>query len=317
MAWKPIVVGVDGSPESRRAIELAWKIAQAAQADLVPVHAVPDLWLAEGLERVPRLLPELREALVRDSRRGIERFLEGLVPPAARQRLELRIGSAAVAIAEIARKLGAELVVLGGRHHGALARGLGRSTAHYLIRTLDTPVLIAAETSAPVTHVLAAVDLSSASLPTIRAAEHFAKLLNGRLRVVHVVEPLRFTYLVVDMLDQQGFEERSRNAFERLLAPLTEVAPEDRVLRVGPATETLVEEVAAWHAGLIVVGSHGKGWVDRLLVGSTTERLLNTLPASLLVIPTAHARKRAGTPPRRQSRERARKARAPAPLPTR
>jgi nucleotide-binding universal stress UspA family protein len=51
MARGSVVVGVDGSPESGRAVELAWKIAQAARADLVPVHAVPDLWLAGGLER--------------------------------------------------------------------------------------------------------------------------------------------------------------------------------------------------------------------------------------------------------------------------
>jgi hypothetical protein len=33
------------------------------------------------------------------------------------------------------------------------------------------------------------------------------------------------------------------------------------------------------------VGSHGKGWVDRALLGTVTERLLNQLPVSLLVVP--------------------------------
>jgi len=36
---------------------------------------------------------------------------------------------------------------------------------------------------------------------------------------------------------------------------------------------------------LVIVGSHGKGWVDRVLLGSTTERLLNKLPCPVLVIP--------------------------------
>ena len=51
MARKPIVVGVDGSVESRRAIELARRIAEAARAELVPVHAVPDLWLTAAWRR--------------------------------------------------------------------------------------------------------------------------------------------------------------------------------------------------------------------------------------------------------------------------
>jgi hypothetical protein len=85
---------------------------------------------------------------------------------------------------------------------------------------------------------------------------------------------------------------------------------EDQVVRTGPAVATIVAEAAAWHADVLVVGSHGKGWVDRLLIGSTTEHLLNALPASVLVIPTAAAAKQGrGTRPRTQkARGRPRKA---------
>jgi len=38
-----------------------------------------------------------------------------------------------------------------------------------------------------------------------------------------------------------------------------------------------------------VVGSHGKGLAQRLLLGSVTEQLLNHLPTSLLVVPAAAA----------------------------
>ena len=61
--------------------------------------------------------------------------------------------------------------------------------------------------------------------------------------------------------------------------------PDDRVIRRGRADEEIAEEAAVWRADLLVVGSHGKGWIDRLLIGSTTERLLNRLPTSLLVVP--------------------------------
>ncbi len=310
MARRSVVVGVDGSPESRRAVELAWNIAQAARADLVPVHAVPDLWLAGGLEHAPELPPEVHEALIRDSRTAIERLLEGVLPLAARKHLEVRAGPAAIAIAEVARQRNAELVVLGGRHHGALARGAGRSTAHYLVRTLDVPLLMVGPSPAPAAQLLAAVDLSPASIPTLKAAERFARLLGARLRVIHVVQPLRFVFLIVDMLDQKGFEERSREAFDRLMARFRNVGPEDRVLRTGPVAETITTEATTLPADLVVVGSHGKGWAHRLLVGSTTERLLSALRVSVLVIPTARARKRAGTapPPRRRSPRRARMA---------
>jgi len=37
------------------------------------------------------------------------------------------------------------------------------------------------------------------------------------------------------------------------------------------------------------MGSHGKGWATRVLVGSVTERLLNHLPTSLVVVPVVAA----------------------------
>jgi hypothetical protein len=86
---------------------------------------------------------------------------------------------------------------------------------------------------------------------------------------------------------------------------------EDQVVRTGPAVETILAEVAAWQADVLVVGSHGKGWVDRLLVGSTTEQLVNALPASVLVIPTAAAAKKGrGARPRTRARARTHKAKA-------
>jgi len=39
----------------------------------------------------------------------------------------------------------------------------------------------------------------------------------------------------------------------------------------------------------LVVGSHGKGWAERALVGSVTEQLLNHLPLSLVVVPVGTA----------------------------
>lgn len=59
----------------------------------------------------------------------------------------------------------------------------------------------------------------------------------------------------------------------------------------GLPAETIAEEARAWQADLIVVGSHGKGWVDRILIGSTAERLVTELPTSVLVVPVKAGRR--------------------------
>jgi nucleotide-binding universal stress UspA family protein len=304
VASKPIVVGVDDSPESRRALAVAWTIAEAARAQLIPVHAVADLWLAGGFDEMPMLLPEVQTALTQASRTLIARVIEEVLPHASLRRLEVRTGPPGFAIAEVAAERRAELVVLGGKHHSAVARGLGRSTAHYLVRKLDVPVLIVSPETETIERVLVAVDLSTAAVRTIQAAERLARLLGARLRILHVVEPLRRLYLPLEALDQAGYEAHSRELFDRMTGELAPLVREDQVVRTGVAAEAIAEEAAAWHAGLVVVGSHGKGWVDRLLVGSTTERLLHVLPTSLVVVPAGAVAKRRTAPRARRPRRR-------------
>lgn len=310
MSRKPVIVGVDGSPEAVRAAALGWKIAEEARTECRLVHAVPDVWAVASPAQVPMYSPQLERDLADDARRQLGSGLGDAVPQSVRDTLEIRIGHAALVLSDVIKESGgAELVVLGGKHHGPLARSFGGSTAHYLIRTLDVPVLVAGASPRPVERVLTAVDLSEVAPATLAAAAWIAGLLGARLRVMHVVEPIKFPTVVPVTLDDEEFYRRSVVAFGRLMTLHEGVAETDRVTRRGVAAETIEAEAAGWPADLIVVGSHGKGWVDRLIVGSVTERLLNRLPASLLVIPAARAQRRAAAArrPRRPVRTRTHK----------
>ena len=304
MTWQPIVAGVDGSPESFRAASLAWRIARAADAQCVLVYAVPEVWAPGGMAPLVNS-SEVFDMLVSDLRHQIDHELAAEVPEPIRQSLIARAGRPGVVLDQVAREYGAGLVVVGGRHHGALARGLGGSTAHHLIRTSPAPVLVVGASGWP-QRILVATDLSGAASPTLSVAGRYADLLDAQIRVVHVIEPARFPTVVPLSIDMSEFAERSRQEFERLVErELSRVPPDDRVIRHGRADEEIAEEVAAWRADLLVVGSHGRGWIDRLLIGSTTERLLNRLPTSLLVVPISKpAVKR---PARAETRARARR----------
>ena len=284
MTWQPIIAGVDGSLESFRAASLAWRIARAADARCVLVHAVSDVWVPGGLAPLVNS-PDIFDKLVSDLQRQLAHEVGAEVPEAVRKGLVARPGRAGVVLDEIVREYGASLVVVGGRHHGALARGLGGSTAHHLVRTSPAPVLVVAASSRP-QRVLVATDLFGAAGPTLATAARYADLFDAQLRVLHVVEPAKFPTVVPLSIDMAQFEQQSRLEFERLVElELSRVPPDDRVVRCGRADEEIAEEASAWGADLLVIGSHGRGWIDRLLIGSTTERLLNRLPTSLLVVP--------------------------------
>jgi nucleotide-binding universal stress UspA family protein len=216
---------------------------------------------------------------------GLQATIERSLPPEALRQLEVRSGRGAAAVTQAARDHQAGLIVLGGKHHSALGRWMGGSTAHHVVRTTDIPLLVTGERLGPMTRILVAADLSYAVRPTFEVAVRMARLFGATLRVVHAVEPLPVLAEVPMVLDEEAFYRDSVEQFGRCVEPLLAEAPAETLVRRGFAADVIVSAVADWRADLVVVGSHGKGWMDRLLLGSTTERLLDQLPASLLVVP--------------------------------
>jgi nucleotide-binding universal stress UspA family protein len=176
---------------------------------------------------------------------------------------------------------------------------------------MDRPVLVVGEAQQAVRRVLAAVDLSAASRPTVAAARRMARALEAELRVMTVVEPMRAPLTIPFAIDEAEITRRAQAAFERLERASAGSPSGEWVLRRGAAEETIAAEASEWGADIVVVGSHGKGWVDRVLIGSTTERLLAAMPAGLLIVPTGRRvpgrlPPKAGVPTRRRGKRRAR-----------
>jgi len=89
-----------------------------------------------------------------------------------------------------------------------------------------------------------------------------------------------------------GYEETMRALLERAQAvadrTLTKLgaaglALESRVRRGDPSHE-IVEEAKSWGADLIVVGSHGRTGMQRLLLGSVAEQVVRHAPCSVEVV---------------------------------
>jgi nucleotide-binding universal stress UspA family protein len=305
---KSIVVGVDASPQSVRAAAVAWRIAEAARTKCQLVHAVADVRLARATGSVPVFVGGLFERVLVDARREIAGRLHRVVPPAVVRMLDVCYGRAARVLAEAVARHGAGLVVLGGKRRGTIARALSGSTAHYLVRALDVPVLVTGRRSRRIGRVLVAVDLSSAARGTLQTAAALSHAVGTRLRVLHVVEPIRYPYVVPRAPDKKAFFLESVETFKRLASAVGGVGESEMVVREGSPEVTIAEEAARWKADVVVVGSQGKGFVDRLLIGSTTEWLLNHLPASLLVVPIASAGRSTRRTRRAHKRRRAAKA---------
>ncbi|MEO8012860.1 MAG: universal stress protein [Polaromonas sp.] len=144
--------------------------------------------------------------------------------------------------------------------------------------------------------ILVAVDGSSTSEKALDEAIRLARLNGARLRLLHVVDELGYV---------NGFESAAnylneiiplmRVAGEKLLAHYLKKATDQSVeadsvlIDAGPGR--ICDHVAAQamraKADLIVVGSHGRHGVGRILLGSDAEQIVRHAPVPVLVVRAA------------------------------
>jgi len=296
MSGQPIIIGVDGSPESGAAASAGWLLAQASGVGSRLVHATRDVRSALEMAGTGVSLEALELAMLARVRNELLTAIGNRVPPNVAEQLIIRPGRTAAVLEDIIAEIDAQILVLGGKHHSSLGRWLGGSTVQHIVRRLNIPLLVTAGELRSRPRVMVAVDISFAARPTIERATAFAQLLGGPLHALHVIEPavtVPEAMFLPDPLDYAGW---SRERMERDLWPLLPIPDHHKVIRRGDAVKTIAEEAMSWRADVIVVGSHGKRWIDRLLIGSVTEELLNDLPAAVLVIPVPAPSRREPAP---------------------
>lgn len=125
--------------------------------------------------------------------------------------------------------------------------------------------------------VIAAIDLGPSTARVLYHAAGFARLLGARLKVLHVtpdVTPDAYQH-VLDFCVRQGPYEIDFDD--------PDVA--QVVLRSGRVSEAILREAHKESATLIVMGARGHGGVARILLGSTSEAVLRTATAPVLLVP--------------------------------
>jgi nucleotide-binding universal stress UspA family protein len=136
--YKKVLLAYDGSLEGRRALREGARIAQLCGAE-VSLLAVAEVSAGTGtLEGAFFPVTEQVEIYNKILSEGVERLKAMGFSPTAR----LSIGEAGREIAKVAEEIGANLVVVGHRPDGLLARWFS-SVGTYLVKNLQCSVLIA------------------------------------------------------------------------------------------------------------------------------------------------------------------------------
>jgi nucleotide-binding universal stress UspA family protein len=265
-----IVVGVDGSPSSKDAVQWAAQEAAMRKVPLTLIHVLPSAAVMAWPDLpLPQEFMEWPEA----EGHNIIRDASAIATAAAGEEIQIESdmvgGPPIAALADISKE--AQLVVVGCHGRGTLHRMLG-SVSSGLIHHAHCPVAIIHDDDSFIPDpdfapVVIGIDGSPASQAATAIAFDEASRRGVELVAVHACidwDGWGYPDIGWSALEQQGHEVLAER-----LAGWQAQYPDVRVRRVvvaDQAAERLLRESTA--AQLVVVGSHGRGGFAGMLLGS-------------------------------------------------
>ncbi|MEJ8822539.1 universal stress protein [Variovorax humicola] len=144
--------------------------------------------------------------------------------------------------------------------------------------------------------ILVAIDGSPTSTRGLEEAIRLAVLTKGRLRLIHVIDEVSFSMSMDACAGHDGdrlgaMREAGKCVLEQGKAVVVasgvgvETVLNDDLL--GPVHMAVTAEATSWPANLIVLGTHGRRGVGRVLVGSSAENILRYSPVPALLVRAA------------------------------
>jgi len=141
--------------------------------------------------------------------------------------------------------------------------------------------------------ILCGVDFSEHSREALRYAGVLAKRFSARLLVLNVADPLLVAAARTRTLDLIGEIQKDLGTFVDVTLPDAgswRPAPEIMVVESGEPAAELLEVARREHADLVAIGTYGTTGVQKLIFGSTTERVMREAEVPVLAVPVSKAR---------------------------
>lgn len=286
----PVLVATDGGPEANEAIAatLSFPWPTGAQASGVVARSLPVM--AELTMQAVAAMDQGLEKVAADARRAL-----GTRWPGANVAIVDK--SAVEAILAQAQMVRARVIVVGCRGQGAIGRFILGSVSRGVMRRAGCAVLVVKAPLKTVRRIVLGVDGSD----NARRATSFVGTLKppagGEVTLVQVAESVRLPSLglvpapVRKVLSGEMAALNARHVkairadLEQSAAALSRVGWKVKpVVRVGAPVPELLAAARTARADVVVLGARGISGLERLLLGSVAEGVLDQFLASVLVV---------------------------------
>jgi universal stress protein A len=288
-----ILCPVDFSPLSRQAFEYASALATASSARLIVLNAVDPL-LAQAATA------SFHDDYLQQTRDELRRFCH-MPGPIARPWTPapthvVTVGEPGEQVLKAARFYDADLIVMGTQGLGGVRRMMFGSTAAYVLRHSEIPVLaiprgarrVRMDLPGPVIDahlVVAAMDLGPGSLAVARAAMEVAATYHARLLLAHALRPIPAIgcWEASRAIAQSTARAAAEASLAALAARLDHAALLETVVIEGHAPDAVHDLAAVRGADLLIIGSAAS--CDSQRPGSIAYRALCLTEIPVLAVP--------------------------------
>jgi nucleotide-binding universal stress UspA family protein len=293
-----LVVATDGSAAAQVAVDLVagaeWPvgtIVRVVQAVETGAALFGGPWPAVAELQAGALESEIR----RVARDAVEQARARLAKPGLEVDAEVLTGRPASVIVETATEMAADAIVVGSRGHGAIDSMLLGSVSAEVVDRARVPVLVARGTS--IARVMVAWDGSDCARLAAGLVRGWPVLARSAVRVLSVADvgppwwagfpdaalPALMP-MYIDAADalRRLHDELARDLTAELQAAGIDAAPERR--DGDPATE-IIAAAKAGEVDLVVMGTHGRSGIQRVVLGSVARNVLQHVRCSVLIAP--------------------------------
>jgi nucleotide-binding universal stress UspA family protein len=287
-----IVVGTDGSTSGDEAVRFAASEAAAAGAVLEIIHVWPEpSTVSPGAVGAPQYVN--KEPGERSAEEIVKHAstIASTVAPDVTIDIEPMAGDTVQVLCDASAD--ADLLVIGSRGRGDLASLVRGSVSHGCLHHARCPVAVVHHPSTPGGPVVVGADGSDESATAVRYAAQAAARRGTFLHIVHawhVATPVALGPMAIaapTMVDSQAVHEAADEVVDRARAMAGEAVPGLEI--TGSADEGVAAEVieaASKGASMVVVGSHRRGDLSALVLGSTSHGLIRNAACPVVCVPS-------------------------------
>lgn len=279
---KSILVPLDGSALAEQALAHAESIARATHSRIILVRVAHESALA-GFQNDPN-----RMAVMQEAERYLTTVAERLWAAGLLAEISVPYGDAVAEIVADAERYEADLIVMATHGRGGLGRVVYGSTAEALAQRSGIPLLLVrAGSPTPSTlpfsghpQIIVPLDGSDLAEEALPVAVSLSMALGGALVLVHAISPFEDASLPEAM--QLDFPQREAERMAQAQAYLCTLVARSATggcqvhcdVRYGVPAQAIREAVHDHSAALVVMATHGRSALGRLLVGSVAQSVM-------------------------------------------